>query len=261
MTQFLPKSLRNLIEEFSKLPGIGPKSAQRLAMHLLRSPGTKIEPLGKAILGLKEGILFCETCWNIADENPCSICSDLSRDRSKICVVEEVLDAAAIEKTGEYDGLYHVLHGVLSPVDRVGVEELKIGELIKRVRESFEDGSEEGDGSGSTGNSDSERAGTSRESGDGPAGKIGYGINEKIDASKSEVDENKSNVSKVRIKEIIMATNPSLEGEATALYIQKQLASFDVRITRIARGLPTGADIEYSDDLTLSRAMNGRGEF
>lgn len=197
----LPRSIKNLIEEFSKLPGIGPKSAQRLAMHLLKSPHSKIEPLGKAVINLKEGVVFCETCWNLANDNPCAICSDEGRDRAKVCVVEEVLDAAAIERTGEYNGLYHVLHGVLSPVDGVGADELKIFDLIKRVKDS-------------------------------------------------DV-----------IEELILATNPSLEGEATALYIQKQLNGCDVKITRIARGLPTGGDIEYSDDITLSRAMNGRGDF
>jgi recombination protein RecR len=207
----LPASIKKLIEEFSKLPGIGPKSAQRLAMHLLKSPHSKIDPLGKAVLGLKEGVVFCETCWNLADRSPCAICSNEARDRGKICVIEEVLDAAAIERTGEYDGLYHVLHGVLSPVDGVGVEELKIAALINRVR----------DGAGSEASE--------------PVGPP--------------------------VKEIILATNPSLEGEATALYIHKQLIEFDVKITRIARGLPTGGDIEYSDDLTLSRAMNGRGDF
>ena len=202
----LPSSIKKLIEEFSKLPGIGPKSAQRLAMHLLKSPHSKIEPLGKAVLGLKEGVVFCETCFNIADRSPCAVCGDGARDRMKICVVEEVLDAAAIEKTGEYDGVYHVLHGVLSPVDGVGPEELKISELVRRVGELAASGGREA-------------------------------------------------------VEVILATNPSLEGEATALYVQKQLREFDVRVTRLARGLPTGGDIEYSDDLTLSRAMKGRGEY
>lgn len=204
----LPKSIKKLIEEFSKLPGIGPKSAQRLAMHLIHSPADRARDLGEAVMGLKDGIIFCSECWNIAEQSPCSVCSDTSRDRSKICVVEEVLDAAAIEKTGDYNGLYHVLHGVLSPVDGVGTEELKIFELVERVKKSFEDGA----------------VGTS-------------------------------------IKEIILATNPSLEGEATALYIHKLLHEYDIRVTRIARGLPTGGNIEYSDDLTLSRAMKGRGEF
>lgn len=197
----LPKSLKKLIEEFSKLPGIGPKSAQRLAMHLLRTPDERVRGLAEAVGGLKEGIIFCRECWNVADQDPCGVCCDTSRDCSKICVVEDVLDAAAIEKMGDYDGLYHVLHGALSPVDGVGVDELKIGALVERVK--------------------------------GGAG----------------------------VSEIILATNPSLEGEATALYIQKALSGFDVRVTRIARGLPTGGHIEYSDDITLSRAMKGRGGF
>ncbi|HPU94819.1 MAG TPA: recombination mediator RecR [Candidatus Gracilibacteria bacterium] len=229
MSQFLPKSVRALIEEFSKLPGIGQKSAQRLAMHLLKSPHSKIEPLGKAVLDLKEGILFCEECWNIADSNPCSICTDSARDHGKICVVEEILDAAAIERTGDYDGLYHVLHGVLSPVDGVGVEELKIRELIERVKKSFK-------------NIDERNIGTN------------VGGQDTIENAKENLE------SCVPVREIIMATNPSLEGEATALYIQKQLREFDVQITRIARGIPTGGDIEYSDELTLSRALKGRGE-
>jgi len=223
----LPKSIKNLIEEFSKLPGIGPKSAQRLAMHLIKSPHSKIEPLGKAVLGLKEGIVFCETCFNIAESSPCRICGDAARDQFKICVVEEVLDAAAIEKTGEYNGVYHVLHGVLSPVDGVGPEELKLTELVNRVGKLVY-GSVEG-GSGAT------------EGGSAGSGSIGPGGRADI--------------------EIILATNPSLEGEATALYVQKQLREFDIRVTRLARGLPTGGDIEYSDDLTLSRAMKGRGEY
>lgn len=209
----LPKSIKKLIEEFSKLPGIGPKSAQRLAMHLIHSPVDRARDLGEAVMGLKDGIIFCSECWNIAEQSPCSICSDTSRDRSKICVVEEVLDAAAIEKTGDYNGLYHVLHGVLSPVDGVGTEELKIFELVERVKRSL-----------------------GEEVGESPQGGTA-------------------------VKEIILATNPSLEGEATALYIHKLLHEYDIRVTRIARGLPTGGNIEYSDDLTLSRAMKGRGDF
>jgi len=200
MTNFLPKSIRALIEEFSKLPGIGPKSAQRLAMHLLHSPENRVKDLGDAVIGLKTNVTFCETCWNIAEENPCKICSDSSRNKSIICVVEEVLDANAIEKTGQYNGLYHVLHGVLSPIDGIGPDQLKIDSLIDRLKEG-------------------------------------------------------------NVSEIILATNPSLEGETTALYIQKQLKGFDLKITRIARGLPIGGDLEYADEVTLSKAMNGRIEF
>jgi len=208
MANFLPKSIRTLIEEFSRLPGVGPKSAQRLAMHLLRSPSEKIRSLGEAVTGLKDDIVFCETCWNIAEKNPCYVCDNPSRDKSLVCVVEEILDAVAIEKTAEFSGVYHVLHGRLSPVDGVSPDQLKILELIKRVKNGMED-----------------------------------------------------SIENPKIREVILATNPSLEGEATALYIQKALMEFDVKTTRIARGLPLGGDIEYADEITLMRAMKGRGDF
>lgn len=201
MSNFLPKSVRTLIEELSKLPGIGPKSAQRLAIHLLHSPMSRVKPLGEAILGLKENVMFCNICWNIAESDPCWVCSDGTRDQSIVCIVEDVLDVVALEKTGEFKGAYHVLHGALSPIDGVGPEQLKIAELFDRI-------------------------------------KIG-GV----------------------VKEVILATNPSLEGEATALYIQKHLRDMGVKITRIARGLPVGADLEYADEITLTKALQGRGEF
>jgi recombination protein RecR len=201
MSNFLPKSVRTLIEELSKLPGIGPKSAQRLAIHLLHSPSSRVTPLGEAILGLKENVMFCKICWNIAESDPCWVCSDGTRDQSIVCIVEDVLDVVALEKTGEFKGAYHVLHGALSPIDGVGPEQLKITELFDRI-------------------------------------KIG-GV----------------------VKEVILATNPSLEGEATALYIQKHLRDMGVKITRIARGLPVGADLEYADEITLTKALQGRGEF
>ncbi|MCK9186510.1 recombination mediator RecR [Candidatus Gracilibacteria bacterium] len=209
MTNFLPKSIRTLIEEFSRLPGVGPKSAQRLAMHLLRSPRDKIVSLGQAVTGLKDDIVFCETCWNIAERNPCYVCDNPSRDKSLICVVEEILDAVAIEKTAEFSGVYHVLHGRLSPVDGIGPDQLKILELVKRIEDGADVSGEKGP----------------------------------------------------KINEVILATNPSLEGEATALYIQKALIGFDVKVTRIARGLPVGGDVEYADEITLMRAMKGRGDF
>ncbi|MCX6734722.1 MAG: recombination mediator RecR [Candidatus Peregrinibacteria bacterium] len=201
MSNFLPKSVRMLIEELSKLPGIGPKSAQRLAIHLLHSPMSRVKPLGDAILGLKENVMFCKICWNIAESDPCWVCSDGTRDQSIVCIVEDVLDVVALEKTGEFKGAYHVLHGALSPIDGVGPEQLKITELFDRI-------------------------------------KLG-GV----------------------VQEVILATNPSLEGEATALYIQKHLRDMGVKITRIARGLPVGADLEYADEITLTKALQGRGEF
>jgi len=200
MSKFLPKSVRDVIEELSKLPGIGPKSAQRLAIHLLHSPESRVRPLGEALLKLKDNVIFCEECWNIAESNPCGICSNIARDKSMICVVENILDVVALEKTGDLSGVYHVLHGALSPIEGIGPDQLKIEALIDRVK---------------TG-----------------------GINE-----------------------IILATNPSLEGEATALYIQKLLREFPLKVTRIARGLPVGGDLEYADEVTLSRALTGRVEF
>lgn len=199
MKNTLPKPIRRLIEELSRLPGIGPKSAQRLAIYLLHQPPGRLQGLGEAVLGLKDGIVFCEKCWNIAESNLCPVCADEGRDSRTICVVEEVLDVVALEKTRDFNGVYHVLHGALSPIDGVGPDQLKIDALFERVR----------------GGAD----------------------------------------------EVILATNPSLEGEATALYIQKGLREFGVRVTRIARGLPVGGDLEYADEVTLSRAINGRGEF
>ncbi len=189
------------MEELAKLPGVGPKSAQRLAIYLLHSPESRVRPLGEALLNLKENVIFCEECWNIAEQNPCQICHNESRDKNTICVVEDILDVVAIEKTGEYKGVYHVLHGALSPVDRVGPEQLKLTALFERVARSDSLG------------------------------------------------------------EVILATNPSLEGEATALYIQKQLKDIDVRVTRIARGLPVGGDLDYADEVTLTRALQGRSNF
>lgn len=200
MSKTLPKSIKSLIEEFSKLPGIGPKSAQRLAIYLLHSPVERVKGLGEAVLGMRDGVVFCETCWNIAESNPCALCGSPMRDCGLICVVEEVLDVVALEKTGEFNGVYHVLHGALSPIDGLGPEQLKMEELFERVR-------------------------------------------------------------KGGISEVILATNPSLEGEATALYIQKNLKDLDIQITRIARGLPVGGDLEYADEVTLSRAINGRSEY
>ena len=197
----LPPSLQKLIDELARLPGIGPKTAQRLAVHLLRSPRSRIKPLGDALLSLQDGLSFCEQCWHVTEVSPCSICTDELRDRTKICVVEEVLDVIAIEKTGKYKGLYHVLHGVLSPIDGVGADQLKMAELFERINNHAE------------------------------------------------------------VKELIIATNPSLEGEATALYIQKHLAEKDINITRIARGLPIGADLEYADSVTLGKALLNRTDY
>jgi recombination protein RecR len=188
-----------LIEEFHKLPGIGPKSAQRLTYHLLRAPADDARALAQAILEVKEKTVLCSVCQNITDSDPCSICSNPDRDHGAICVVEEPLDILALERTGAYKGLYHVLHGVISPMDGVGPEDLKVQELLSRLR-----------------------------SGD--------------------------------VREVIMATNPNLEGEATAMYIARLISPLGLKVTRLARGLPVGADLEYADNVTLARALEGRQE-
>ena len=197
MSSFLPRSIQNLIDEFSRLPGIGPKSAERLAIHLLHSPHSRVKDLGDSVLNMKDGVEFCSRCWHLADSNVCRICSDDARVRDIICVVEQVLDVVAIEKSGAFRGVYHVLHGVLSPIDGIGPEDLKLYELEKRVREGG-------------------------------------------------------------VKEVILAVNPSVEGETTAMYITKMLSGCDVHVTRIARGLPVGGELGYADESTISRAMIGR---
>jgi recombination protein RecR len=189
--------IARLIEEFNKLPGIGPKSAQRLTYHLLQAPREKSEDLARAILAVKQDLSLCSVCFNITDINPCKMCSDSSRDRSRICVVEEPPDILPLERTRKYSGLYHVLHGVISPGDGFGPDDIKIKELLLRLQD--------GD-----------------------------------------------------ITEVILATNPNTEGEATAMYIHGLIAPLGIQVTRLARGLPYGGDLEYADDITLSRALEGR---
>jgi recombination protein RecR len=188
-----------LIEEFHKLPGIGPKSAQRLTYYMLRVPEDEARALAEAILEVKDKVSLCSICQNLTDTDPCRICADEQRDHGVICVVEEPLDILALERTRSYEGLYHVLHGVISPVDGVGPEDLKVRELLARLK-----------------------------SGD--------------------------------VREVVLATNPNLEGEATAMYLSRLLAPLGVKVTRLARGLPMGADLEYADNVTLARALEGRQE-
>jgi recombination protein RecR len=192
-----PAPVARLIDAFHKLPGIGPKSAQRLTYHMLRIPPEEALALAQAIIELKEKTVLCSICQNVTENDPCNVCGDDSRDRSLICVVEEPLDILAVERTGGFHGLYHVLHGVISPMDGVGPEDLKVNELLARLR------------GGS-------------------------------------------------VTEVIMATNPNLEGEATSMYISRLLTPMEIRVTRLARGLPMGSDLEYADEVTLSRALENR---
>ncbi|RPI99935.1 MAG: recombination protein RecR [Chloroflexi bacterium] len=195
----MPKPVTDLIEAFSRLPGVGPKTASRLTYFLLRAPDDLTASLSVAIGDLKAKTRYCSVCHNITEDDPCEICRDPARDASQIVVVEDPLDVLAVEKTGAFKGRYHVLHGAISPVDGIGPESLKIRELVSRVQ----------------------------------AGGV---------------------------LEVIVATNPGMEGDATAMYVQRQLLPLGVKITRLARGLPTGGDLEYVDSVTLLRALQGRHE-
>jgi len=197
----LPGPVARLIDEFGRLPGIGPKTASRLVFYLLRAPDSQAKALSEALRGLAEGLVYCQRCYNIAEASPCAICADPARDQATLCVVEEPLDVVALERTREHRGLYHVLHGAISPVDGIGPADLRIDELVKRL-----------------------------------AGEP--------------------------VREVILATNPSLEGDATAMYIERAIRAgpSEVRLTRLARGLPVGGDIEYADQVTLARAVKGRSE-
>ena len=198
---FVPTAqpVSRLIDEFHKLPGIGPKTAQRLTYFLIRMPPEEARALAEAILAVKDKIVLCATCQNITDTDPCIFCRGEGRDRTMICVVEEPLDILPLERTREYKGLYHVLHGVISPMDGIGPDDLKIKELLGRLQDS-------------------------------------------------------------KIAEVILATNPNLEGEATSMYLQRLISPLGIKVTRLARGLPFGADLEYADEVTLTRALENRQE-
>ena len=186
-----------LIDELGRLPGVGPKSASRLAYYLLRAPKEQALSLAEAILEVKERIVLCSRCFNITETDPCAICQDSERDQSMICVVEEPLDVLALDRTGEFKGLYHVLHGAISPLDGRGPEQLKVAELVRRLEPSD-------------------------------------------------------------VKEVVLATNPTVEGEATAVYLARLIKPFGVSVTRIAHGIPVGGNLEYADQVTLGRALEGR---
>lgn len=196
----VPAALTRVMDELGRLPGIGPKTAQRLSFYILRSPRESVERLATALLEVKLRIRFCDECFFIAEGERCAICTSARRDRTVLCVVEEPLDVLAIERTAEYHGLYHVLHGALSPIDGVGPAELKIGQLVARLKRD-------------------------------------------------------------PVSEVILATDPDMEGEATANYLAQQLAPLGLRTSRLAHGLPVGGELEYADELTLARAFSGRRTF
>ncbi len=199
----LPRSIRQLIESFEKLPGIGPKTAQRLVFYLLHVPQEQLDEFAEATQELKRKTVLCSLCFNVAETDPCSVCTNQNRDKSVICVVEQPIDVLVLEKAGSFKGVYHVLHGAISPLNNIGPDELYISQLLQRIKNSIQP-----------------------------------------------------------IKEIILAMNPNMEGEATAMYLAKEIKKIkDLKITRLGQGLPTGADLEYADEITLARALEGRKEF
>lgn len=237
--QFTSESVETLVEQFTKLPTIGKKTARRLANYVLKMPQEEVETIANALLAVKEQVQRCSTCYVVADRDPCPICSSDDRDTSTICVVEESSDLMAIERTGEYRGLYHVLGGVISPLDGVGPDDLRVHELATRIDPSFE-GTVPDDGEGTPGGNAGQISGAS------PS------VNGQGDDSARASDSD--------VEEVILAVNPNVEGDTTAYYISQLLESFDVNVTRIARGLPIGGDLEYADEATLSRALEGRGD-
>ena len=196
---YYPEPIAKLIDSFTRLPGIGPKTAARLAFHVLRMSEDDVVSFAKALVSVKRNLHYCSICCNITDVDPCRICQDKTRDPSVICVVQEPKDLVAMERTKEYDGQYHVLQGAISPMDGIGPDEIRIAELLKRLTDD-------------------------------------------------------------RVKEMILATNPNIEGEATAMYLSRLVKPFGIKVTRIAHGLPVGGDLEYADEVTLSKALEGRRE-
>lgn len=196
---FYPEPIAKLIDSFSRLPGIGPKTAARLAFYVLRMKEEETIDFAKALVNVKRQLTYCSVCCNITDTDPCRICSDKTRDQSVICVVQEPKDLVAMERTREFAGLYHVLHGAISPMDGVGPDDIRIAELLRRLSDE-------------------------------------------------------------RVQELILATNPNIEGEATAMYLSRLVKPFGIKVTRIAHGLPVGGDLEYADEVTLSKALEGRRE-
>ncbi|OPA73562.1 recombination protein RecR [Paenibacillus selenitireducens] len=196
---YYPEPIAKLIDAFTHLPGIGPKTAARLAFHTLRMKEDDVIDFAKALVNVKRNLHYCSVCCNITDVDPCRICQDKSRDASSICVVQESRDLVAMERTKEFQGYYHVLHGAISPMEGIGPDEIKVAELLKRLSDE-------------------------------------------------------------RVQEMILATNPNIEGEATAMYLSRLVKPFGIRVTRIAHGLPVGGDLEYADEVTLSKALEGRRE-
>ena len=279
--QFTSESVEALVEQFTKLPTIGRKTAQRLVNFVLKMPREEVEEIAQALLAVKDRVQRCTTCYVVADRDPCPICASSKRDRSTICVVEESSDLLAIERTGEYRGLYHVLGGVISPLDGVGPDDLRIRELARRVDPSFSQTEAGSTGAPSEGtpseggpstnghvepgepDADQESVGTQEPDAprtDSPATDSPATDSPATDSPATDSPaEAEATDDEPPVREVILAVNPNVEGDTTAYYISQLLEPMGVPVTRIARGLPIGGDLEYADEATLSRAMEGRG--
>ena len=208
-------AVARLIDSFGRLPGIGPKSAQRIAFHILKASSKEVSDLTEAIEVAERTVHFCETCFNLAQDKYCSVCKSAKRDRTMVCVVEEPKDMVAIERTGEFHGLYHILQGTISPIDGIGPDQLRISELLQRV------------------------------------------VNNNLPEIESDLEKTEFDLT-ASVNEVIIATNPTVEGDATGMYIARLIEPFGVKVTKLASGLPVGGDLEYADDITLARAFEGR---
>ena len=208
-------AVARLIDSFGRLPGIGPKSAQRIAFHILKASSKEVSDLTEAIEVAKRTVHFCETCFNLAQDKYCSVCKSAKRDRTMVCVVEEPKDMVAIERTGEFHGLYHILQGTISPIDGIGPDQLRISELLQRV------------------------------------------VNNNLPEIESDLEKTEFDLT-ASVNEVIIATNPTVEGDATGMYIARLIEPFGVKVTKLASGLPVGGDLEYADYITLTRAFDGR---
>ena len=257
--QYTSESVETLVEQFAQLPSVGRKTARRLAAYVLKMPRENVETLADALLSVKDEVLRCSVCQNVADRDPCDICRSGRRDHSTICVVEEPSDVQAIESTGEFRGVYHVLGGAISPLDGVGPDDLHVRSLARRVDPSF-------------GQDDGRPAAAPEDAGDGAVGEPPPSEYEEAPsngAAPTDSEEGRSSSEdaaghaapdeRESVQEIILAVNPNVEGDTTAYYLQQMLEPMGVSVTRIARGLPIGGDLEYADEATLARALEGRG--
>ncbi|PSQ82763.1 MAG: recombination protein RecR [Bacteroidetes bacterium QS_7_67_15] len=263
--QYTSESVETLVEQFAQLPSVGRKTARRLASYVLKMPRENVEALADALIGVKDEVQRCSVCCNVADQDPCAICRSARRDHAVICVVEEPSDVQAIESTGEFRGAYHVLGGAISPLDGVGPDDLHIRELVRRVERAENEDAPADDHA----TAPQQQGAPAASAGDGAVSEAvpaDYDPGETAPEDPAAADErpsappaDESPAEQEAVQEIILAVNPNVEGDTTAYYLSQLLEPLGVSVTRIARGLPIGGDLEYADEATLARALEGRG--